>query len=276
MLWTTWGTRCDNLGAFCTHDLTTGASDGIESGEAGESVSMRVVAWARRAARTMYFAARLDWAAARMGVEPSAVHRTQAYWDESLAGPLSSYLGGSLIMEVRDELVACLIRHHANTRDVVLDVGCASGQLATALARLPIREYRGIDISAVAIEKAKPRMAALHSAGVRATFEVCDLCRYTLANGAKPDVIVFNEVLYYLSPVQASDQMSRVVSACPKACVVVSMKDDAKSRRVFEEISRHIHWVNAILYQEKGSKLEYVVRRNRERPAYLLAVGGAR
>lgn len=125
----------------------------------------------------------------------------------------------------------------------------------------------------MAIEKANQRVAELEAAGVRAMFRVSDVCDLAIAGWCSPNVVVFNEVLYYLAPGQAASQVARILSSCPGARVVISMKDDVKSKRVFDELSSRVRWMNSILYQEKLADLSFVVRKNRERPAFLIAIG---
>ncbi|MFD1611626.1 class I SAM-dependent methyltransferase [Sphingomonas tabacisoli] len=77
----------------------------------------------------------------------------------------------------------------------LLDVGCGVGLLLDRLAGVPIAEYVGIDPSAKAIE------AARTDRGTAGSFHVAHLPDPALG---KFDVIVCNEVLYYIEDLPAA------------------------------------------------------------------------
>ncbi|WP_197696847.1 methyltransferase domain-containing protein [Mycobacterium sp. 852002-51152_SCH6134967] len=72
----------------------------------------------------------------------------------------------------------------------ILDVGCGGGELVDWVYRDGVQRYVGIDLSRVAIEKAR-------RARPQAQFEVADASAYVPSQ--KFDVVIFNEVLYYSS-----------------------------------------------------------------------------
>ncbi len=72
----------------------------------------------------------------------------------------------------------------------VLDMGCGTGTLERRLRPLGYKNYLGVDVSATAITTAHA------DAGDEATFIVGDAETYR--SDAHFDVIVFNEMLYYL------------------------------------------------------------------------------
>ncbi|GIF25313.1 SAM-dependent methyltransferase [Actinoplanes tereljensis] len=74
----------------------------------------------------------------------------------------------------------------------VLDIGCGSGDLAIALARLGHR-VTGVDISATAIEQARAK-----AAGLDVHFEVQDAARLRLTNGPF-DSIFDSGLLHWLA-----------------------------------------------------------------------------
>jgi SAM-dependent methyltransferase len=76
----------------------------------------------------------------------------------------------------------------------VLDIGCGSGDLAIALARLGHR-VTGVDISATAIEQARAKAAA---AGLDVRFEVGDAARLSLGSGPF-DSIFDSGLLHWLA-----------------------------------------------------------------------------
>jgi len=133
--------------------------------------------------------------------------------------------------------------------------------------------YMGVDISSFAVEKAleDPRNAdAVRAAKVR--FVASDLCELPLSNVPAWDVILFNEVLYYLQVEDAIKQMARYRAALrPGGIICVSMKDDGKSQAIFKALAGEYVWKEGLLWQSKPVRPEYRVRISRERPAFLLA-----
>ena len=105
--------------------------------------------------------------------------------------------------------------------------GCASG----ALFRTPGGEaysYTGVDISAVAIEDGRRQSP-------NADLHVAALEDFQPAHSF--DVIVFNEVLYYLDIDMAAAQVTRYAEHLdPGGTILVSMKSDPKSGAVFRAL----------------------------------------
>lgn len=96
----------------------------------------------------------------------------------------------------------------------VLDVGCGEGVLAESLARAALEDYVGIDFSPLAIAKAQAK-------GIPgARFVVGDAHDYR--PDRRFDVIVFNEVLYYLDrPRRAVSRLARALE--PEGHIIVSV-----------------------------------------------------
>lgn len=92
-------------------------------------------------------------------------------------------------------LIAKRIRERARAKDGkarVLDVGCGNGGLAVLLAEDPNIDYVGIDIAASAI-------AAAQGVAPQGVFIEADAAQPPRDLGVF-DILVFNEVLYYLDP----------------------------------------------------------------------------
>jgi len=118
----------------------------------------------------------------------------------------------------------------------VLDVGCGAGVLADWLSSAAISSYFGIDLSEAAIEQA--RQSNLHGA----EFSVADAA--TFEPSQVFDVIVFNEMLYYLkTPEEHVRRFAR--SLAPGGLLIVSIwyHDDGirtwkRLKAGFEELDR--------------------------------------
>ena len=188
----------------------------------------------------------------------------QRYWDRHLSGEFAPYLGGTPSIDARNALVVTLLSHHARTASRLLDVGCAAGALSTALPA-QYRRYMGIDISAYAIDEARKRVAR-----PGCEFFVSDLQSFQLEEDF--DVIVFNEVLYYVPFDDVLAELDRYASFLSSEGVVcISMKHDPRNEATYRRMARKWRYLSGFFYQEKTSP-EHRISLNRERPAHLLSL----
>jgi 2-polyprenyl-3-methyl-5-hydroxy-6-metoxy-1,4-benzoquinol methylase len=122
-------------------------------------------------------------------------------------------------------LLAGYVQHVARPARV-LDIGCGAGRLYDVVAPFGITRYRGVDLSSAAIEKAKSRVDAAH-----VTFEVGDAANWD--TDEEFDVVVFNEMLYYLrEPYAAASRLAARVG--PGGHVLVSVYDHPAVTRVWK------------------------------------------
>ncbi len=188
----------------------------------------------------------------------------QEYWNKQLSGAFKPHLGGTISVGVRNSIVLSLIDNVIPHARRLLDVGCASGSLFRAHGGHRF-SYVGTGISDVAIEEAQKLSpdAEFHTARLE-----------DFSPERVFDVIVLNEVLYYLAVKdarKAAEKYSRYLTE--KGILIVSMKEDPKSRAIFSEIGKALQWVNGILYQEKATAgPEFSIRRDAKRPAYMIGV----
>jgi 2-polyprenyl-3-methyl-5-hydroxy-6-metoxy-1,4-benzoquinol methylase len=116
-----------------------------------------------------------------------------ADWDREYASGRLNYYGAFRERGRYGVLLAYLSGREGPMR--LLDFGCGTGILRHRLAHLPISEYVGIDPSAEAIE------AARKEHGDAGRFHVADQVD---ASMGMFDVIVCNEVLYYVEDLPAT------------------------------------------------------------------------
>lgn len=196
---------------------------------------------------------------------------TAAYWDRLMSQTrFSTYLGGTIGVNSSNALTAILIKYRAPPEPSVLDVGCCGGTLVTSLSSFS--RYFGTDVSAHAIGVARsdPELAPYIAAG-RVAFEAADLRSFE-PEGVW-DVIVFNEVLYYLRTEQAVAQVDRFAKhLAPGGVLCISMKDDPKSKVIFSKLFLRYKWIDGLLYQRKTAGPSYHIAINREGPGFLLGV----
>ena len=185
------------------------------------------------------------------------------YWDEKLAGPYRPYLGGTISVDVRNCVVLSLIANIAPQARHLLDVGCASGSLYRAPGGSRF-SYVGVDISGVACDEGQ-------ELSPDAEFHASRLEDYTPE--VPQDVIVLNEVLYYLSADDARQETKRLSEHLGEnGILIISMKSNPKSKAIFSKIKLDLQWVNGVLYQEKLTHPEFNTRKDTKRPAYLIGV----
>jgi predicted TPR repeat methyltransferase len=159
---------------------------------------------------------------------PRDTRRTVAEWDDAFAGGRWDYLTGLPEM-ARTAVIAGYIQAAATREPRVLDIGCGEGVLLEAIRDRPYRSYVGLDLSAVAIARAKER------ANARDRFLVAD-ARGHVPDEA-PDVIVFNEVLYYFDDIAAV--VGRYLATlAPGGVAIASVYKKAKTERVWRALAR--------------------------------------
>ena len=186
----------------------------------------------------------------------------KAYWDMELIGRLKPYLGGTLTIEARNVLTVTLMRRLIPGAKSLLDIGCASGSLLHCLGN-DLR-YVGVDISETAITEARHLLPG-------AEFHISALEEYEPSE--EFDVMIMNEVLYYLSATAAAKQARRYARHLrPSGGIIISMKHDAKSEAIFAEIGNHFIWIDGLLFQEKAARPEFRIRLDYARPAYLIGL----
>lgn len=126
----------------------------------------------------------------------------------------------------------------------LLDVGCGAGVLQQRLTYLPYKQYIGIDISDVAIKKACSHLDD------RTRFEVADASDYHTAY--KPDIIIFNEILYYFDDVKkVLERYANLMN--DSGYFVISMFEQEESTRVWEIIDNDYDVLDAVRVTNKLS-----------------------
>jgi 2-polyprenyl-3-methyl-5-hydroxy-6-metoxy-1,4-benzoquinol methylase len=118
----------------------------------------------------------------------------------------------------------------------ILDFGCGTGILLERIQGIPFHEYIGVDSSPVAIELARKRVPGV------GTFVVAE----DMPTTAGPfDVIIFNEVLYYLSdPGAMLDQCQMLLR--PGGSLLTSIwrhRGDRSLHRMIDARFELVYWV---------------------------------
>lgn len=196
-------------------------------------------------------------------------YQDRAYWNESLKGWASSYLGGTLAIDLRNSMTVLLAKQVAPAAKSVLDLGCAGGTLALCLGP-EFDTYCGVDISDVAIANA---MELLDGPGgnpaITHQLEVSTVQDFQPSR--QFDVIIFNEVMYYLPLAQIADaarRYSRYLS--PDGVILVSLKDQQQCRCVLTVLLQELEFLHGIVYQQVCGRPDWKIAFSREAPGFLI------
>lgn len=150
-------------------------------------------------------------------------------WDAEYAGGHWDYLRNT--SEIARYGIITGYCHSYSSGGSLLDHGCGQGILHDHLDPNNFDGYVGVDLSRDAISKASHRPISVPS-----RFSVGDVETYEPEQVF--DVIVFNEMLYYLSDPAAVVQRYRSFLS-PSGVFVISMFDMLKSRKVWQALDRN-------------------------------------
>lgn len=165
----------------------------------------------------------------------------QATWDREYAAGEWSKLG-KLDEMPRYALVSGYIRTIGAAASV-LDVGCGEGNLSHWLFESGDRHYMGVDVSRIAILEARARSSN------EARFEVADAA--TFDPGERFDIIVLNEVLYYMAEPEAVLERYESFLA-PGGVLIISMYRVPESLCAWRRCAPRLEVLDSVLL--RGSK----------------------
>lgn len=177
-----------------------------------------------------------------------------ATWDQEYATGEWSRLGNLDEMS-RYALIAGYIRTLGPAVSV-LDVGCGEGHLAGWLPQNGEYRYFGIDLSDVAIQKARVRVRN----GAR--FEVA--AATTFQTDERFDIIVFNEVLYYIDrPEQELERYGSLLT--PRGLLIISMYRIPGAVNIWRRAASRLEVLDSVSLRN-AHKTEWNIRLCRPRP----------
>jgi len=195
-------------------------------------------------------------------------YQNRDFFNQILSSWASPWLGGTLSVDLRNSITLHLAKRLAPKATSVLDLGCAGGTLALHLGP-EFETYWGVDISDVAIAKAKENLAAASTAGVQYHLEVSPIEEFQPSR--KFDVIVFNEVLHYLSLDQVAAAIQHYAGfLADNGLIVLSLKNGDLSSLIESVVLRELKFECGVLYQQQPQRPGWKTVQNRETPAYLV------
>lgn len=177
-------------------------------------------------ARVLGFLSRLFF-----GEDVVLVRQTKEQWERQFADGTWDRLQEG---QPNTAELARLISEYASTRGTpvrVLDVGCGNGGLARLLCKEPGIAYTGIDISETALATARTVVPNAHFIAADAEHPPPGIGTF--------DVLVFNEVLYYMNPDRVLPRYR--MYATVDARVFVSVVCFWRTPFIFRRIRRHLH-----------------------------------
>lgn len=196
-------------------------------------------------------------------------YQDRKFWNESLSSWASAYLGGTLSIDIRNSITVLLAKQLAPRATSLLDLGCAGASLALCLGP-EFETYWGVDISDVAIAKAKENLSGGKQNSVtKYSLDVAPVQDFRPSR--QFDIIVFNEVLHYLSLSQITTTIhhhSRFLSE--GGLILISLKEAELSHLIQSVIMQELKFEYGVLYQQQPERPRWKTVGNRETPAYLL------
>lgn len=203
----------------------------------------------------------LDFHRRLFGGEYKTEENLAAAWDKLYADGCWEFM--QRIEEVaRYGVVQAYCRAAGIADRKILDVGCGDGSLTSWLALAGYGEYLGIDVSAVAVESATKKFG-----NTRTRFRTCNF--QSQGVDGKFDVVVFNESLFYFSPVDVVLSKARealnagghlVVSMFNGELKKEGYKPDAR-KAIWDEVDRAgFQTQDEVRIRQESKGLEHVVR----------------
>jgi len=149
--------------------------------------------------------------------------------------------------ENRDPIYRYLNKYCVDTS--VLDLGCGAGTTALLMTDA-YREYVGVDISTVAVEKARARLAQNPQRAGKVTFFASDILSFV--PGRKFSTILFRESLPYFPVKQIVDLMRRYSDyLAADGVFIIRIYDKRAYREIVETLEKQLDVVEK--YEPEGT-----------------------
>ena len=183
-------------------------------------------------------------------------------------------INGRVSNAMRDMTSALLIQQCGPPPKSVLDLGCGFGDLAQALAGAGLQRYIGVDLSDYVISHAQQQCPTWPVATqCDISFYNEDLRAFVPQENDRFDVIVFNEVLKYVTVDEAVEQLKRYARwLAPHGMFCVNITDDPKSRAVFRALHKNFPWVYGVIYQQRPESPRFRITYSNATPGYLVGL----
>lgn len=144
-------------------------------------------------------------------------------WEKEFSAGQWDYLDSTPAERARSAVIGMLCQCYY-PKGKILDVGCGLGTVVDFLNTFQKKKYLGLDISEEAIKKARKK---------KAQFQVSDFADFK--SSKKFDIIIFNEVLYYMDGNSALDQALNILT---KNGIVITSLYQMKNKRYDQKIRK--------------------------------------
>jgi 2-polyprenyl-3-methyl-5-hydroxy-6-metoxy-1,4-benzoquinol methylase len=147
-----------------------------------------------------------------------------------------------------DRSAYLLVEKYAN-KGGILDLGCGTGTMGIALTREAYSFYTGLDLSDVAIDKAKQR-ALDNGCGDRNEFYRADILTYQATHKYK--VILYGDSIYYIPQGKIVPMLERYSAFLADDGVFIARLFEASGKRleIIDMIQTRFHVVESHLDQQ--------------------------
>tara|TARA_B100000508_G_C11392512_1_gene244113 strand:+ start:100 stop:681 length:582 start_codon:yes stop_codon:yes gene_type:complete len=114
----------------------------------------------------------------------------------------------------RYEQIIQFMEQYGPKQPTILDLGCGDGVLTWRMQETDYTYFKGIDFSSVSIEKAKAKQLP------KAEFECADIIHFQPSKNF--DIIIFNEVFYYIPDSEKVDVMNRMFAHLNAGGIIIT------------------------------------------------------
>ena len=146
-------------------------------------------------------------------------------WEKEFSAGQWDYLDSTPAERARSAIIGMLCQYY-HPKGKILDVGCGLGTAVDFLNTNQKKKYLGLDISEEAVKRARRK---------NVQFQVSDFVDFK--SSKKFDIIIFNEVLYYMDENSALDQALNILK---KNGTVVTSLYQMKNKRYDQKIRKVI------------------------------------
>jgi SAM-dependent methyltransferase len=169
----------------------------------------------------------------------------QSLWNKEFSNGRWDYLD-----HTTDDYIYPVLRQYTNGGRI-LDLGCGSGNTGNEIDEASYSEYVGVDISDVAVEKARSRTTDAGRSAKNRYF-TADIGGFV--PDCKFEVILFRESLFYVPRAEIVPTLRRYQHyLAPNGVFLVRMCDREKYSNIISNIQDHFHVVDRIDSNKAGS-----------------------
>ena len=168
---------------------------------------------------------------------------SSANWEKEFSGGNWDYLGKIPVERARNSVICGVFALQHAPSGKILDVGCGEGVLSDYLNEEQKKHYMGIDLSHEAIKIAKKKRETL-------SFMQADASAFVPTPGQTYDIIVFNEMLYYMNHKEILEKYSTPAYLSAGGIIVISVwfskKFDVLKTSIFRDASNMLRSVDFV------------------------------